>query len=182
MRPKRHFALRRHFSNGNHSKNKNPKKSQNFQNFAKASVFFFFFDSPPQQSSQKKSPQILRPWDFNFLWNLRPPNLKMDQILHQWDSEMSKISLPERSKKIFSPLKSWFCTKKRAKNFRPPSAAEFFSYIRRIFLTPKSYPQILPPWDSKNLWILHPRVEEGNQKKTRRLREKRGVHFFCLRR
>ena len=93
---------------------------------------------------------MLHPWDFRFLWNLHPPDLKMDQILHPWNSEMSKISLPERSKKNI-PLKSWFCTKKKAKIFRPPSGPKFFLTSVGFFK-----PQNLTPWKSKNLWNLPP--------------------------
>ena len=75
---------------------------------------------------------------------------------------------------IFVAYNLDFAPKKKAKIFRPPSAAEVFFYVYRIFFNakfsspmknlenPKSYTR----WKLKNLFIyfLHQLVEEGKSK------------------
>ena len=51
--------------------------------------FFVLF---PLLSSLPKSPEILRPWTFHFLQNLRPSKLEMSEVLHLCDSEMPQNS------------------------------------------------------------------------------------------
>ena len=125
------------------------KNYQNFQNFAKASGLFVFF-IPSSRFCPKKSPEKLRPWKFHFLQNLRPSKLEMSEILHPWYSEMPQISQ-------FSHWNPDFAQKKKAKFFRPPSAADV------IFLHPWDLwkPKFLPPWHPENLKILRPYREEG---------------------
>ena len=60
---------------------------------------------------------LLRPLKFPFAPNLRPS--KCWKCCKSWVCEL--VISPNF---FIFPLKSWFCTKKKAKFFRPPSAAE----------------------------------------------------------
>ena len=101
-----------------------------FSFFSKAWVFFSLLSCV---FAPKKNPEISRPWKFHFLQNLRPSKLKMDQILHPWNSKMLQKSL-------FSHWNLDFAPKKRPKFFGRLRRPRCFSYVRGILENPNSYP------------------------------------------
>ena len=147
----------------------------------------FFFSSPPQHKPPKKSLN-LTPVGFQISLKLTPAKFENGPNLTPVTFWNVKNCTSWEVKKKF-PLKSWFLhkTKKKPKLFGRLRRTIFFPLHPSGVFNPKILPrgnrktsETYSPWDSKNLWILHPRVEEGwkkNKTQTNKLTPKAWVFF-----